>query len=399
MQLVEQHVIRKGDERFLPIDNACFASKNLYNLANYHIRQHYIETKKYLNWYALDKALQKTEAYLALPAKVSQQVLKLLHNNWVSFFEANKVYAVKPDAFTGRPSLPKYKEKKSGRNVLIYTDQAFSIKSLRNGIIAPSRLNIEVKTKQENIDQVRIVPRCGYYVVEVVYQAEIVKADLDESLVAGIDIGLSNLAALTSNKVGLTPRLINGKPLKSINQFYNKRKANLQSRLVGKYTSKQIEVITQKKNRRVNHYMHVASRRIVDLLVKEKVATLVIGKNDGWKQDINLGKRNNQNFVSIPHARFISMIQYKCELVGIKVILTEESYTSKCSFLDNESIEKHEVYLGKRVKRGLFRSSSGKTINADVNGSLDIIRKAIPNAFSNGILGLVVAPVRLVLQT
>lgn len=127
-------------------------------------------------------------------------------------------------------------------------------------------------------------------------------------------------------------------------------------------------------------------------LVSKNVSTLVVGKNKNWKQDINIGKKNNQNFVNIPHARFIEMIKYKCELKGISVILTEESYTSKCSFVDSEKICKHSEYLGKREKRGLFVSNKGKRINADLNGSLNILKKVIPNCFANGIEGLVVSP-------
>jgi len=133
----------------------------------------------------------------------------------------------------------------------------------------------------------------------------------------------------------------------------------------------------------------------VKWLLDNKIGTLVIGKNDGWKQQINLGKRNNQNFVQIPHARFIEMLTYKAQLAGIKVILVEESYTSKCSFLDNEPIHKHEQYAGRRIKRGLFRASDGRLINADINGSANIMRKAIPNAFADGIGALAVPPLRL----
>src|SRR5262249_12898730 len=155
------------------------------------------------------------------------------------------------------------------------------------------------------------------------------------------------------------------------------------------------ETLTSKRNRQINNYLHLASRRIVDVLIEHHIGTLVIGKNDGWKQEINLGDRTNQNFVQIPHARFIEVLTYKAERVGIKVILTEESYTSKCSFLDNEPIGKHEVYMGKRVHRGLFRASDGRKLNADVNGSYNIMRKVIPEAMSNGIAGAVVHPVQL----
>ena len=263
-------------------------------------------------------------------------------------------------------------------------------------MIVPSGLPIEVPTQQTTIDQVRIVPRHGYYVVEIVYEQERRQADVHPDLIAGIDIGLNNLATLTANKDGFVPRIVNGRPIKSINQWYNKERARIQSQLTdNRYTTNRLERLTNKRTRKIDHYLHTSARRIIDLLVAEGIGTLIIGKNDQWKQQINIGKRNNQNFVSIPHARFIAMLTYKAQLVGIAVQVTEESYTSKCSFLDNEPVKKHDVYLGKRVKRGLFRASDGRVINADVNGASNIIRKVAPTAFGQGSRGPVVGPVRL----
>jgi putative transposase len=236
-------------------------------------------------------------------------------------------------------------------------------------------------------------------VIEVVYSTEIQPADLDYTLVAGIDLGLNNLAVIASNKPGFQSVVVNGRPLKSINQFYNKRKAELQSILgLEKAKSHRIERLTDTRNRRVNHYLHTASKRIADLLVKEQIGMLVIGKNGGWKQEISIGKRNNQNFVSIPHARFVDMLTYKCQLVGINVVVTEESHTSKCSFLDMESIGHHDRYQGKRIKRGMFRSATGKLINADLNGAYNIIRKVAPSAFANGVEDVAVHPVALAIN-
>ncbi len=394
VQLVEQHIINSTNPRFVEIDQAAFASKNLYNLANYHVRQSFIHTGQYLNNAAVYHLVKNSDAYKALPRKVSQLVLIQLHRNWKSFFEAIKVWKTNPEKFLGRPSLPRYKDKQKGRNILIYNNQAFSRKLLRQGLARPSGLEITVQTEQRNINEIRIVPRNGHYVVEVVYTVEVEpNPDLDNNLVAGIDIGLNNLAALTSNKPGFHPILVNGRPLKSINQFYNKRKAELQCQLQGnRKTSKQIATLSNKRNRKVDHYLHNASRQIVDHLVSEGIGVLVIGKNKNWKQEINIGRQNNQNFVSIPHTRFVDMLTYKAKLVGIKVINTEESYTSKCSFLDLEPIGKHAKYRGKRIKRGLFRASNGRLINADVNGSGNIIRKVVPNAFADGIEDFVVRP-------
>src|SRR6266480_1121781 len=200
MQVVEQHVINKKDSRFAVIDQAAFASKNLYNAALYEIRQAFIHEGKYLPYAVIQKRMQSHEAYKALPAKVSQQILMLLDKNWKSFFEALKTYQEDPSKFLGRPKLPKYKQKTEGRNILVYTIQAVSKRGLKRGLIQPSMLSIEVQTKQKDVDQVRIVPRKGYYVVEVVYGKAVKQAEVNPAYYAGIDIGMNNLVALTSNK-------------------------------------------------------------------------------------------------------------------------------------------------------------------------------------------------------
>lgn len=397
IQLVEQHVIDRRDTRWAAIDQACFLSKNLYNAANYVVRQAYIFHRRYMPYEELAKTMQHQPDYCALPRKVSQQVLKQLDHDWRSFFAALLECEEHPEKFLGRPRLPKYKHKTQGRNLLVYTVQAVSQRAFnKQGVIQLSQLDITIETRQTSFDQVRIVPRKTHYVVEVVYTIPIQPADVDRDRVASIDIGLDNLATVTSNQPDFVPLLVNGRPLKSINQFYNKERARLQRLLSdGQTTSRRLEQLTDKRNRRVQAYLHRASRLIIERLVQHRIGALVIGKNDGWKQAINLGSRTNQNFVQIPHARFIEMLTYKAQLVGIQVILTDERYTSKCSFLDLEPIGKRDNYQGKRTHRGLFRTSDGRQINADVNGAYNILRKVIPNAFGNGIEAAVVQPVRV----
>jgi len=408
LQLVEQHVIKKNDPRYSLIDEAAFKSKNLYNASLYEVRQSYIHKGKYLNYNEMQRRMQSHEAYKALPAKVSQQVLKQLHHDWENFFKARAAYEEDPSKFLGRPKLPKYKHKSEGRNMLVYTMQALqggqSKKGIK-GIVKPSMLAISVKTQQKDIDQVRIVPRKGFYVIEVVYEKAVKQAPVNPAYYAGIDIGVNNLVALTSNKPGFQPAIVNGRPVKSVNQFYNKRRAELQKQRGTTGTTKRMERLTNKRNRRIDHYMHTASKQIIDLLVKEEIGTLVIGKNDGWKNGIEMGKRNNQNFVQIPHARFIQMLSYKAELVGITVKLTEESYTSKASFLDRDPLpvrkpnndETKPTFSGKRIERGLYRASDGRFINADINGAGNMIRKVAPNAFGPRVVEEpVVPPVRIV---
>ena len=394
MQLTERHIIKSTEHRFAEIDELAFKSKNLYNAANYVIRQSFVYGWGYINYNEMSRLMKSHEAYKALPAKVSQQILMILDKNWKSFFEAVKAYKTDGSKFTGRPKRPLYKDKVKGRNILVYTIQAISSKQLKKGIIKLSATEILIKTKvnPDHICQVRLVPKCDSYVIEVIYDKSESTVS-DDKFVASIDLGLDNLVALTSNQPGFTPLLINGRPLKSINQFYNKRKARLQAQLKGSSkSSPRLQRLTRCRNQKIDNYLHHTSRLIVDILIAKQIGTLVIGKNAQWKTEIDLGKPTNQNFVSIPHARQIEMLEYKARLVGIKVIVQEESYTSPANFLGldpipvyGRKIDKDIFFSGKRIKRGLYKTSIGQLINSDVNASYNILRKAIPNAFSDGI--------------
>jgi putative transposase len=403
MQLAERHIIKSTEHRFAQIDELAFKSKNLYNAANYAIRQSFVYGWSYIDYNEMNRLIKSHQAYKALPAKVSQQILMILDKNWKSFFEAVKAYKTDPSKFTGRPKLPKYKDKVKGRNILVYTIQAISRTQLKKGIIKLSGTEILIKTKvnPDRICQVRLVPKCDSYVIEVIYDEQ--ESTLgDDKFVASIDLGLDNLVALTSNQPGFIPLLINGRPLKSINQFYNKRSSRLQSQLKGnRKTSPRIQRLTRCRHQKVDNYLHHASHLIINLLLTKQIGTLVIGKNAQWKTEIELGKRTNQNFVSIPHSRLIEMLEYKARLAGINVIVQEESYTSRSSFLGLDPIpvygktEKEPVFTGKRIKRGLYKTSTGQLINSDINASYNILRKAIPNAFSDGIESCVVQPRRV----
>ncbi len=409
MQLVEQHVIGRNDPRYGVIDEAAFASKNLYNAALYELRQAFIHQGVYLSYEEMDKRMQQHEAYQALPAKVSQQVLRQLAVAWKSYFEACQAYAEYPEQFLGHPRLPKYKHKTEGRNMLVYTLQALSKPGVRDGLIRPSGLPITIETEHTVVDQVRIVPRNGYYVLEIIYTKEPVQANVDPSFCVAIDLGVTNLAAIASNREGFVPRLVNGRPLKAWNQWYNKRMKELKKQLPKddrERVTRQMERITNTRNRRIQHYLHTASKRIIDFLVENGIGTVIIGKNPLWKQETGMGKRNNQNFVSIPHARFIDMLTYKAALVGIQVEVREESYTSQASFLDLDPIpnytpndKQEHIFSGKRIgrRKRLYRTKDGREICADVNGAYNILRKSRPDAFSEakGVAAYVVQPVRL----
>lgn len=370
MILTERHIIKKTNSLYKELDMLCFLSKNLYNSALYTVRQFYFENKKYINWININNQFIKSKQidYYALPCKVSQQTLKMVDQNMKSFFNALK-------AKNSKPRLPKYLDKTKGRFVVTYTNQAISKTELKKGYIVLSKTNIRIKTKIHDVQQVRIVPQNNVIVVEVLYKADCKSNISDVRKYCGVDFGLDNLMSCGFSDV--RPMLINGRPVKSINWYYNKKKAELQSLLKNKYMSNRITNLTIKRNNKVNDYLHKSSRLFINYLVSNDITDVVIGYNKEWKQGINIGRVNNQNFVNIPYYKLLNMLTYKCELLGITVHITEESYTSKCSFLDNEEICKHEDYKGKRIKRGLYKSSDGRLINADVNGALNILKKVI----------------------
>jgi IS605 OrfB family transposase len=406
MQLVERTLIQQKHPAYQELDKLAFLSKNLYNIANYLIRQEFFKNGNYLNYNQIQKLLQNQVDYQALPAKVSQQILIVLDKNWQSFFKATMVYNDCPAKFKARPKLPKYKHKTKGRNILIYTRQAISKTQLiKNNQIRLSKSELEFPSNisYENVHQVRIVPKLNYYVLEVVYDQSQTNLNLAKDNIAAIDLGVNNLATVTSNKKGFIPLIINGRPVKAINQFYNKKKALLQSQLKETKTSKKIQKLSTKRSLKIEDYLHKTSRYIINNLIKNNIGTLIIGNNPDWKQGINIGDKNNQNFVQIPFNSLIQKLQYKAELVGITVVIKEESYTSKSSFLDLDEIPNYQKgikhkFSGKRIKRGLYQSSNGRKYNADVNGSLNILRKVVPNAFSNGIEDVVVHPIKVTLN-
>ena len=404
MRQVERHIVKQNSPIWKQIDHLCFLSKNLYNYANYIVRQSFIFDKIYLGFNKIYHLVKKQPDYQALPRKVSQQVLRVLDKNWQSFFQANKAYKETPEKFTGRPSLPKYKHKTKGRNLLVYTEQAISKPYLKKGIVKLSGTELKIPTKVKNIAQARIIPKIGQYVIEVVYEKNEHHTVNNNEAYAAIDIGVDNLAALTSNQKGFIPILVNGRPLKSLNQFSNKTKALLQSLIKGeKQTSRKIQGLTAKRNNQVDTYLHQASRWIIDYLDSRGIGQLIIGQNPWWKQEVNNGQKNNQSFVSIPHARFVEMLIYKGAMKGIKVICSEESYTSKASFLSKDYIPswgdenaKQIKFSGYRESRGMYKQKGQKKrINADVNGSYNIMRKVIPTVFDGGIEGVVVRPIRV----
>jgi len=408
MQLVERRVIKSNHSIYEQIDEMCFASKNLYNSANFNVRQTFFFggqnfVPKYESLYHI---MKDSEQYKALPAKISQQVLKLLAQNWTAFFAALTEYQNDDSRFTGEPKPPDYLDK-NGRFCLIFTQQATSKKQLGKELIKLSGLGYSFETcvKLGNINkycQSRIVPKLDHYVLEIIYEVPDVPLKNNDSI-AAIDFGVNNLMAITSNVPGFEPVLINGRPLKSINQFYNSKRATIGSRS-GLPTSKRLSKFTTDRNHKVKDYLHRASTYVINLLDELGISKLVIGKNKGWKNGINIGKRNNQNFVQIPHAQLIDILTYKGAMKGIQVIIQEESYTSKASFLNSDFIPTYKAKpdnwepSGRRVKRGLYVTNNGYSLNADVNGSYNILVKAFPNAFGIGDREVLVTPRKVNLE-
>ena len=395
MRLVEQHIIRSNNKHYKELKNLCRLSKNLYNTTLYEIRQYFFENKKYLSYPLIDKKFKETNNidYKSLPAQTAQQTMRVVDSSFRSFF---KLLNMKnKGSYNKSINIPHYL-KKDGYFTLIYTDQQLG-KKLLNGIIRLPLSNIEFHSNKKNIKQVRFIPSNNYIIMEVIYEVKESEIKEDNDRYCGIDLGLNNLATVTSNIS--KPYIINGRPAKSINQYYNKKRAYLQSKLKDQKTSKRIQRLTLKRNNKINDYFHKASSYIVNQLVSNSINTIIMGHNKDWKQDINMGSKNNQSFTSVPHTKLINQLRYKCKLVGINVICREESYTSKSSFLDNDPIpdlkDDKISFSGERIKRGLYRSGSGRLINADVNGSYNIMRKEVGDVVLPTDRGFVFNPIKI----
>lgn len=375
MILCERHLIKSTHPFYDECDKLTFLAKNLYNATLYYQRDSFFK-KDFKNYYDVNRVFTHSNQkdYRALPSKVSKQVQMLVDKSFKSYFAL--VRKKMNNDYSRSIRIPKYLGKTSGRCVVPYPKDALSLKN--EGFVKFSKTDIVIKTKvaKENIKAARIVPKGNHFVIEILY--EVTKKSLKSETpkrVAFVDPGLNNLLTVTSNC--FNPILYNGKPLKAINQLSNKNIAEVKSKLsdCGLRTSSLLQSVYSKRSRRLTDLTHKITTQLVNHLDSYNIDTVIFGHNIGQKQDINLGKVTNQNFVQIPFTQLMKQLQCKCELRGIGLIVTEESYTSKCSFIDKEEIKKHSSYQGKRVKRGLFETSNGTLINADVNGSLNIGRK------------------------
>ena len=364
-------VVKKNNPLYKEIDQVCLLSKNLFNSTLYAERQSLFKDGVF-KFYNKIFVVNNQVDYRALPAKVSKHTQMRVDEAIKGFIKSKK------SNINLKTKLPNYLDK-NGRFVTEYERGALSFK--REGFIKLSKSNIIFPTnlKKDVVKAVRLIPKTGYYLIEILYNPKIkpIKSQFNNKY-ASIDLGLNNLVTITSNS--FEPFIINGRPLKSINQYSNKMIAKYQSLLQDKkYSSNKIKFFRYKREMKVNDYLSKSAKYLVNYLVSQSIDVLVIGTNAGWKQNINIGKRNNQNFSGIPFYKFKNKLAYLCKESGIEVVEQEESYTSKSSFLDNDPIPIYPntaniSFSGKRVCRGLYKGKN-KTINADVNGSLNILKK------------------------
>ncbi len=426
---VEQHQIKPNHQWWDYCEQVCFASKNLFNTAQYTNRQSYFYGHGILSQAAMDKMFKLDVNYQALPAKVSQLVLKQVADAWQAYFQSLRTYSLDSSKFTGKPKPPSYIES-DGRNIIKFNYQAISKKDFKKGIIAPSLSPIEIPVKPglkfDSMIEVRIVPHTACYVVEIVFEdggkstsreplqdncqplqlarnswagdsamsqpvgfQQVMDIKTMDRLGAAIDIGIDNLATCVFSDPTIQPLAIDGKPLKAENQWMNKEVARLRS-ILKSGTSQKIQNIMRNRNNFVHTYLHQATAKIAVELQKLGVTDLAIGKNPQWKTLVNMGAKNNQSFVQIPHAKFISMLTQKLEKLGIAVKVGEESYTSKASFLNWDTIPTWTPgkanpikFSGRRIATKKYRTQDGRIIHADINGGFNIGRKVLPNLFDS----------------
>lgn len=375
----------------------CFHSKNLYNEANYVLRQEFIKNGSYISYYDMNKEFKTHENYKLTFSQPGNCTLRLLDKNWKSFFRGMKEWKKNPDKFLGMPKLPKYLPK-DGRFPWMIPNNLCYYKPEKGTVYMKCRMVNDYEWKSKclgRLIQVRFIPRGSCYVMEIVYETEIPDTNVESKNIAAIDLGVDNLVTMTNN-IGLNPIIINGKGIKSINQYYNKRLAKEKSLLKIRHEkdwSRKLDVITFKRFQRIKNYMHNTSHYIINWCIENNIDTLVVGKNDEWKQESSMCKKSNQNFIMIPYQMLLQQLKYKCENVGIKYIEHEEAYTSGTSFLDEEEPIKQNYDKSRRIQRGLFQSETGLLINSDVNGSLQIMKKVFPNAISRYGIEAVLTPI------
>lgn len=361
--------------------NEARLSNNLYNQALYILKQAFTNEEKLPSKFDLVKTLRhkeyECEEYNNFSKMVScnaEAIIHLAAQNFKAFLMALKAFKKNKSGFTGAPRIPSYNKKEQEFMVIIRDSQC----TVKDGMMRfPGKLNLDkIYVGDLDIAHVRIFPGKKKYKVEVVYKIEALPKR-KKGNIAGIDLGLDNLATVAINKRGIRPLLINGRPLKSMNLYFNNKRDKVQSELKkcnDKYMAHKLETLYRKRNNRFNTYMHKASKEIINYCLEHNVKQIIIGHNKLQKQESKL-----KNFVAIPTFRLIELIKYKAEYQGIEVVETEESYTSITSYLDKEEPIKDNANKKRRIHRGLFKSNKNKIINADVNSAYQIMKKVIGN--------------------
>ena len=357
------------------------------------------EKKWFLSYNFLDCLLKVNNDadYRALPAQVNQQVMKRCVKNWKSYFSSLKQYKKTPDAFTGQPKIPKYK--KSNMDNVIFTAIVCNLKFKDNKCYikfpkTEEQLCVgEYLSPDTKLQQVEVSPYYGKFLVTVIIKdKDITPKEVKPKRVFAIDPGVNNFATI-SNNIGAVPIIIKGGVIKSRNQYFNKTRAKLLSDLQkgmdsshSPKNSKRLNSLSRNRQNFLKDYFYKIAHSIVRAAVSNDVDTVIVGSNAGWKQAVNIGKKNNQNFVNIPYAKFNGILEYLCLKNNIRYIEVNEAYTSRASFLDFDEIPNYgdkdiPEFSGKRIKRGLYKSGNGQIINADINGASNILRKTVPSAF------------------
>jgi IS605 OrfB family transposase len=388
---VKQQLKNLSKEDYLNLKELSHIAKNLYNVATYNIRQYYFQEKEYLKYEQNNVLCKANENYKILNSNMAQQILKEVDGSFKSFFGLLKL--AKKGKYDYRSiKLPKYLEKDS------FTTLVIGFVRIKDNVLIMPYSNAYKKTHKpiaikippilldKKIKEIRIIPKfkARFFEIQYTYENVEVQRELDRTKALAIDIGLNNLATCVTNEG--KSFIIDGKRLKSINQWFNKQNSILQSikdkQGIKGTTNKQM-IITNNRNNKVNDYINKTCRYIINYCLDNSIGNLVIGYNETLQKDINLGRTNNQNFVNIPVGNIKEKLEYLCNLYGINFVKQEESYTSKASFFDGDEIPKYNPnapkeykFSGKRVKRGLYQTQNGYKLNADVNGALNILKKS-----------------------
>ena len=389
---VKQQVKHLSKEDYITIRELCHTAKNLANEAIYNVRQHYFTEGEFLKYEKNYTLLKNSPNYKALNSNMAQQILKEVDGSFKSFFGLLKLVKQGKYAFTDC-KLPHYLPKDG------YTTLIIGFVRLKgNQLILPfsnsfkkTHKSVEITIPpillDKTIKEIRMIPKANarFFEIQYIYEAECIQRNLNTNNALALDLGINNLVTAVSNSG--QSFIIDGKRLKSINQWFNKENARLQSikdkqHFSRKPTNRQ-KAVARNRNNKVNDYMNKTVRRVIDYCIINNIGTLVVGYNETFQHNSHIGKQNNQNFVNIPYGQLRNKLEYLCKLNDIVFVKQEESYTSKSSFWDRDDLPvynadnpKEYPFSGRRLHRGLYKTASGKTINADVNGALNIMRKS-----------------------